>query len=219
MTTKHESPTFEGWPSNTYEWLAELTENNNKPWFTENRDTYDQIRTASMNFVENVAQRMGSAGEAKVWRIHKDARFSKGGDPYKTTHDFGVFDGNGWMDGMRIESTGVTVALGSFAWSKEQLVRYREAVVDTKKATELTKALNEAASAGFTPDEPQLKRPLKGLPEDHPNPDLTRRKGLFLSKSYPKKPKWILKTAAIDRVVEDLQSVPKLRAWMKANVL
>ena len=218
MSTNHERPIFTGWPTNTYDWLAELSENNNKPWFTDNRDTYDQMRSASMNFAENVALRMGSEGEAKVWRIHKDARFSKGGDPYKTTHDFGVFDA-GWMDGMRIESTGVTVALGSFAWSKESLVRYREAVVDTKKATGLVEALAEAAAAGFTTDEPELKRPLKDLPEDHPDPDLTRRKGMFLTKTYPKSPKWIFKPAAIDRVVKDLQSVPQLRAWMKANVL
>lgn len=217
MTT-NQAPAFVGWPANTYEWLAELAENNNKPWFTDNRATYDQMRSTSMSFAENLASRLGSEGEVKVWRIHKDARFSKGGDPYKVTHDFGVFD-NGWMDGMRIESTGVTVALGSYAWSKEQLVRYREAVVDAKKATELVQGLAQAADAGFGLDEPELKRPLKDLPEDHPDPDLTRHKGLFLTKSYPKSPKWIFKPAALDRVADDAASVPLLRAWMKANVL
>lgn len=218
MTTKAETPNFTGWPAATYSWLAELAENNNKPWFTDNRATYDEMRSASMNFIESLAVKMNSEGEAKVWRIHKDARFSKGGDPYKVTHDFGLFE-NGWMDGMRIESTGVTVALGSFAWSKEQLVRYREAVVDSDHAAELMDALAEAAAAGFGLDEPELKRPLKDLPEDHPDPGLTRRKGMFLTKSYPKSPKWIFKSAALDRVFGDVQSVPLLRSWMTAHVL
>jgi uncharacterized protein (TIGR02453 family) len=78
----------------TLQFLSELKENNNKPWFDTNRKTYE---TAKKNFAEVVQELIKSIEkfdksieEAQLevknctFRINRDVRFSKNKDPYKT---------------------------------------------------------------------------------------------------------------------------------------
>lgn len=78
----------------TLQFLSELKENNNKPWFDANRKTYE---AAKKNFAEVVQTLIKgiekfdkSIEEAQLevknctFRINRDVRFSKNKDPYKT---------------------------------------------------------------------------------------------------------------------------------------
>ncbi len=209
---------FTGWPNHTYRWLADLADNNDKPWFQANRGDFDEINAASKAFAAALADRLELDGTPKVWRIHRDQRFSKG-EPYKTEHDGGVIDEAGMLHGFRIESTGVTVAfgvggIGGFA--KEQLASFREAVADPGSASDLASALDGAAADGFVLGEPELKRPLKDLVEGHPHPELSRHKSLFLTKTHGDQPTWLFEAGALDRIVEELASIASVRAWVSA---
>lgn len=217
MTT---TDSFDGWPRHTYDWLATLAENNDKEWFTANRAEFDEMNAASKAFAAALAERLGSSGTPKVWRIHRDQRFSKG-EPYKTEHDGGVMDDEGMLHGFRIESTGLTVAfgiggIGGFA--KSQLARFRDAIVDPASAGVLADALDGASAAGFVLGPPELKRPLKDLPDDHPHPDLSRHKSLFLTKTHADRPSWLFDAGALDRVVEDLAAIAPVRDWVRSTL-
>lgn len=87
--------TFEGFPADTFRFLEDLKENNNRPWFAANKERYEQSflqpaleligclerpfeAAAPMLRVE--AKKMGGS----LMRIYKDTRFSKDKTPYKT---------------------------------------------------------------------------------------------------------------------------------------
>ncbi len=78
----------------TLDFLEALKANNNKPWFDDNRPTYQKARTNFLAVVQQLINALGqvdpgiaAAGlEAKqcIMRINRDIRFSKDKTPYKT---------------------------------------------------------------------------------------------------------------------------------------
>lgn len=75
-----------------YEFFIELSANNQKSWFDENRARYErEVKALFLTFVESVLVKMAavdgrfSGMEAKhcIFRINKDIRFSKDKTPYK----------------------------------------------------------------------------------------------------------------------------------------
>jgi uncharacterized protein (TIGR02453 family) len=80
--------------SQTVQFLKDLKENNNKPWFDTNRKTYEVAKANFGEIVEATIKGIGqfdkSIEEAQLqvknctFRINRDVRFSKNKDPYKT---------------------------------------------------------------------------------------------------------------------------------------
>lgn len=80
--------------SQTLQFLKDLKENNNKPWFDVNRKTYEAAKTNFGEIVEVIIKGIGQFDrdieEAHLqvkdctFRINRDVRFSKNKDPYKT---------------------------------------------------------------------------------------------------------------------------------------
>ncbi len=80
-----------------WDFLADLSRNNNKPWFDAHKDRYQQalthFRTFSTEFIAGLAQFDHSVAGLSVadctYRIYRDIRFSLDKTPYKT--HFGVY--------------------------------------------------------------------------------------------------------------------------------
>jgi uncharacterized protein (TIGR02453 family) len=76
----------------TLQFLSELRRNNNKPWFDENRSSYDQARSDFEKFIGQVIKEMAKydrdltdlTAKQCMFRINRDIRFSKDKSPYKT---------------------------------------------------------------------------------------------------------------------------------------
>lgn len=74
------------------QFLRELRQNNNRPWFQENKERYDALRAVFLDNVQELIRRISLfdpevAGlEAKdcLFRIYRDTRFSPDKTPYKT---------------------------------------------------------------------------------------------------------------------------------------
>jgi uncharacterized protein (DUF2461 family) len=82
----------------------------------------------------------------------------------------------------------------------DQLKRFRAAVVDAKRGSELAKLLATLGRAGFSVDShEQTQRVPRGFDPDHPRADLLRRKGLIVA--FP----------GLDRT---LLTSPKLVEWV-----
>jgi uncharacterized protein (TIGR02453 family) len=83
---------FQGFGLNALPFFKALAFHQSKEWFDANRETYENAVKGPMgDLVEDVAQRLAKAkipitGDRKssVFRIHRDVRFSKSKDPYKT---------------------------------------------------------------------------------------------------------------------------------------
>lgn len=75
-----------------YEFLRTLSENNNREWFAENRDTYERLRTLWLNDIDRLISAMAQweprlasqSAKNSVYRIYRDTRFSLDKTPYKT---------------------------------------------------------------------------------------------------------------------------------------
>jgi len=82
---------------NILEFLSDLSKNNNREWFAENKNRYEEARAAFLTLVDNlinslsIKQPLFSQLKSKdvVFRIYKDVRFSKDKLPYKT--QFGAY--------------------------------------------------------------------------------------------------------------------------------
>jgi uncharacterized protein (TIGR02453 family) len=86
---------------NAFQFLIDLKFNNNRPWFNDNKERYLSAKDDFDTFVEELITLLkkqdksidvNSAKEC-VFRIYRDARFSKNKDPYKT--NFGAFISKG----------------------------------------------------------------------------------------------------------------------------
>ena len=78
-------------PKSSLDFLLQLKENNNKPWFDANKTTY----LKELNHIETFADALlhelsktdvleTSSGKKSVYRIYRDIRFSKDKTPFKT---------------------------------------------------------------------------------------------------------------------------------------
>ena len=92
--------------------LSELKENNNRNWFNENKNIYNELRNEFLIMVQILIDKIsefdsdviGLNTEDCVFRIYRDIRFSLDKSPYKT--NFGAFIARG---GRKIERAGYYV--------------------------------------------------------------------------------------------------------------
>ena len=79
--------------------LTQLSQNNNREWFTENKPQYQQANEYFISIVEQVISELAKTEPEMerldpkcVFRIYRDTRFSKDKTPYKTNFSL-VFHG------------------------------------------------------------------------------------------------------------------------------
>jgi hypothetical protein len=103
-------------------------------------------------------------GAGKIFRPHRDVRFSNDKSPYKT-HCSAVINVPGGAFYTQVGADGLLVAGGGYQWSADQLARYRLAV-DGGRSCDLD-MLWTPASHGIDPDAPLLsllfRRALSGV--------------------------------------------------------
>ena len=79
----------------TFAFLDDLAANNNRPWFMENKERYEQhLRELSLRFISDFGPHLAKissrfradprANGGSMFRIYRDTRFSKDKSPYKT---------------------------------------------------------------------------------------------------------------------------------------
>lgn len=183
---------FSGFPSEGFQFLRELGENNNKPWFEANKDRYrDSVQAPAIALVEELGSRLAAefppvsydmrTNGGSLMRIYRDTRFSADKRPYKTTVAMMfVPPGTSKMAapgfGLQITPKYAELVAGQFAFLPEQLERYRQAVLADgpgralEEAAASVRAAGGAAAGGAAPSSEEaptypLGEPdLKGVP-------------------------------------------------------
>ena len=182
-------PAFDGFSPGAFAFYAELEEpgNNSKTWFDANRDRYQrEVRAPLEALLQAAADEFGT--HAKVFRAHRDVRFSEDKRPYKTnaaaliTVD-GIVDAPGFY--VSLDADGLAVGVGYAAFSRDQLRRYREAVDDDRSGSELAALVEAARTAGFSLGGRTLVRGPRGTAPDHPRLDLLCHTTMTLLRAYP----------------------------------
>jgi uncharacterized protein (TIGR02453 family) len=177
----------------TLNFLKELGKNNNRPWFTENKGTYEDVLTNVKAFLDDLLEEFKKHDQIdnmKLFRIYRDVRFSKDKTPYKTSFGVGFHREKPLLRGgyyLHIEPGGTFVGGGFWQPNKEDLQRIREEIAFDDQP--LRKILSEKAFVDTfgTLEGDELKSAPRGFDKDHPAVDLLRKKGMVASKAFTDK--------------------------------
>ena len=124
-----------------FKFFDTLSKNNNKEWFDENRETYEnEIKKPFRKLMEDLTEKMSKDlpelnrdVSKSVFRINRDIRFAKDKSPYKV-HMAGVLSRKGTRDEdypgfyIHIGADDVAVGGGKYSVSKEQLEKIRQEI-------------------------------------------------------------------------------------------
>jgi len=172
--------------SDTFLFLEDLAENNNREWFQENKQRYEEhVKDPAMCFIADfgaVLKKISKHFSAdprpvggSLFRIYRDVRFSKDKSPYKTNtgiqfrHVQGK-DAHAPGYYLHLEPENVFAAVGIWHPDSKTLAKIREAIAerpsDWKRAArgklfrsrfELSGDSLRRAPKGFEPDHPMIK--------------------------------------------------------------
>ena len=168
--------------------LSALKENNNKDWFDQNRDRYQECRKKIFFLTEMIIQEVGKfdseigAQHPKdcVFRIFRDVRFSNDKTPYKT--NMGSFIAKGGRKSvtagyyLHIEPGASFVGGGSYCPPADALKAFRTEIFD--HPDDFKKLIHDESFLKVYPTmyDDQLKTAPKGFPKDFRDIDLLKYK-------------------------------------------
>jgi uncharacterized protein (TIGR02453 family) len=214
-----ELPAFTGFPAEAFTWFAGLQADNSKAWFHAHRPTYDEaVRGPLEALLEELADELG--GIVKLFRQHRDTRFSADKSPYKTT-TYGLIAQR--PDGLpalyaQLSESGLFAGSGYHVLAADQLTRFRDAVAEDTSGTELEDAIATAHAAGIQTWGEALKTAPRGYPRDHPRAALLRHKSLIAGARRDAGPDGIARAAAIAHARVTWAACAPLNAWLDAHV-
>lgn len=212
---------FLGFPE-TMAFLADLAAHNDRTWFAANKTRFERVyRQPAEAFVAELRPRLealvGCPVVAKVFRIHRDVRFSKDKTPYNTHLHIGLqahpLPGEPRRRGgfyFGLDTTKLSLGVGDFEFNAADLERYRRAVDNAFDGAALADLLTDL-SGRLLPAE--LKRMPAPYAADHPRSNLLRRKGLSVWRDIAE-PGRIASSDLVDDVVAAFEALDPVNVWL-----
>jgi uncharacterized protein (TIGR02453 family) len=212
-------PTFAGFPEATFDWFDGLQDDNSKRYFTEHRATFDEsVRGALEAMLDELAEEFG--GQVKVFRQHRDVRFSPDKSPYKT-RTYGIIGerpGSAASLYAGISAAGLFAGTGYYVLASDQLARFREAVADDGTGPELERAMALAVDAGLEVYGEALKTAPRGHPRDHPRIKLLRHRSAIAGGLLESGRNGIDRDAALAHAHDAWVACEPLNRWLALHV-
>jgi uncharacterized protein (TIGR02453 family) len=206
---------FTGFPDAAFAFYEGLGADNSKTYWTAHKHVYDTaVRAPMLALVEALAPEYG---DGKLFRPHRDVRFSSDKSPYKN-HQGAFFDlaaGIGYY--VQIDADGLFTAAGFHTHSREQTARYRAAVDADTTGKPLDKIMSTLDRQGFTREGDRVRTRPRGCPPDHPRLELMRHESLVASRRRPPGPE-LESSAALAVVRGDWRKLAPLVDWIMDNV-
>jgi uncharacterized protein (TIGR02453 family) len=206
---------FTGWSEAAIDFYRGLETHNDKAFWAANKHVYDtEVRAPFEALSDLVAEEFGPL---KVFRPHRDVRFSKDKTPYKT-RCYAVTEGEGGEAYyVGFSAQGLDVATGYWMMANDQLARYRRAVDDDAAGTALEAALARVQAAKLHIEGDALKTAPRGYPRDHPRVALLRCKSVAAMRSFPPAG-WLHTAAAARRISEVWRAGRPMNDWLARHV-
>ncbi len=191
------APSFSGFPRATIRFLRNLEAHNEKRWFDVHRAEYEADYLApAVAFVEALGAELRAHfpalhvdprtnGSGSLMRIYRDTRFSQDKTPYKTSISALFWEGDSRKAecpafGFQLTPDGLGLMAGLFGFTKGQLARYQQAVLDEETGPALVRAAGDVQAAGpFVLDGQGYKKVPRGFDPAHPRSEWLLYKGLW----------------------------------------
>ena len=200
---------FTGFPEAALDFYDDLEADNTRSFWTAHADVYEScVRTPMKELADALAE---DFGDAKLFRPHRDVRFSKDKTPYKTYQDMFVPVGPalGWY--LRISAPGVVVGAGFYDAPPERLRSLRD-VIAGPRGGELEAILAPLTAAGFALGGDTVATFPRGNDKQHPRIELLRHRSISVMQSYGFEP-LIHSPQLLDAVRSDWSACRPLVEW------
>jgi uncharacterized protein (TIGR02453 family) len=180
------------------QFLSELNDNNNRPWFVMNRPRYDILRAEFLDMVTLLIGTLGKFDPAvmqcnpkkALFRINRDVRFAHDKSPYKTTFSAAILpndlkrpsEGGGPCYYLQIDGKGkLMFGAGEYMPPPHRLRAIRNHIGgDAAGFAKLLKDKKMLETYGHLQDENKLARPPKGYDPAGPHIEQIQLKSFFV---------------------------------------
>ena len=218
---------FEGFADADARFFRTLAKHQRREWFQAHRAEYDDGWVTPMRLLlAELRERIDplfvrhALGEPKIFRIHRDVRFSKDKSPYKThVGGYVPLAGAGKGPGQPVPvyvqlGTETFVGAGHYMMEPAQLARYRAAVLDDDAGPALARIVSGLEKAKFRiVSFDALKKVPRGIDPAHPRAELLKRKSLAVE--FPALPKrLVVSRALVNWLVERADKARPLVEWL-----
>ena len=178
----------------TFNFFKQIENNNNKPWFENNRPLYESAKANYLEFMEVLLPKIRTIDQIVekdlkkyASRIHRDIRFSKNKSPYKNNISSLIereLDYKKCPFYIHIQPNGSFMGAGVYQPDPALLKRVRQEI--DYNSSELHKIIGKPSFkekfGKITGD--SLVRPPKGYEEDNPNIELLKLKFYIVRKDF-----------------------------------
>lgn len=211
----------------TFNFLAELVENNNREWFQANKEKYDAARANVIALATSLIDKLHQIDpgvnadldpKKSVMRIYRDIRFSKNKIPYK--NNFGVsFPSHGLKLGgveyyLQIQPGKSFIAGGYWMPEAEHLKAIRQEI--DYNAADLKKVIDEPEFIKLFGDfrkQDQLKTVPRDYSADNENIELLKLKSFIVS--HPLRDKELQGPKAAEHIAAVCAKLYPLNVFLK----
>ncbi len=174
---------FTRFESTLFQFLEELADNNNRPWFQENKHRYERdVLAPCQAFIRAFEPRLKKISQffvasdrrtgGSLMRVYRDTRFAKNAEPYKTNvgiqfrHEFGR-DVHAPGFYIHLATDGCFLGVGTWRPERRALVLIRQAIVDDSPRWRRAKR-DKRFREWFDLAGDSLKRAPRDYSPDHP---------------------------------------------------
>lgn len=194
----------------TLNFFSQIEENNNKPWFENNRNLYESAKANYLEFIEillpkirKIDQIVDKDLKKYASRIHRDVRFSKNKSPYKNNISSLIereLEYKKCPFYIHIQPNGSFIGGGVYQPEQILLKRLRQEI--DYNSSELHKIIDQQSFKDMfgkiTGD--TLVRPPKGYDEDNPNIELLKLKNYIVHKNFSNEA--VISPNFVDKIAE-----------------
>lgn len=228
----NKSATFNGFSKEAIQFLLDLEKNNTKEWFEERKAFFqEELQQPAKALVVALGERLQAEisphivaddrtnGAGSLMRIYRDTRFSKDKTPYKTNVAMLFWEGPRKKSenptfGFQFGTAGAGMYAGQWAFPKDMLPKYRDAVVNDKRGKALVKAIAMVENAGdYHVEGDKYARVPKGFDPDHPRAELLKHKGIHVSCPEVDM-KALLGPALVDVLADHCKNMAPVQRWL-----
>jgi len=177
----------------TQTFVRALARDNTRDWFDAHKAQCEgNLRDPAKALIQEVAPQLSALTDlpvtGKLFRIHRDVRFSKDKTPYKThLHMMWTVQSGTRQDPVLffgINPDTVVVGTGMMEFTKDVLADWRK--MADLDGDYLAGKIKSVTDKGYALWEPKLKRIPSPFDKDHAHGDLLRQKGLVATGDLPR---------------------------------
>ena len=223
---------FSGFSSKAFEFLSDLSNNNQKAWFDAHKETYQtELLEPAQALITALAGPLSSLDveihaeprvNGSIFRIHRDVRFSKDKRPYKDHFDFWFWHGERKAPisafFMRITATRLILGAGTHGFEKQRLQAFRKRLEKARQAEHLAQIVEKLEALGYEIGGSHYARLPRGVEANSKAQQrFMRFKGLWAS-SNEAHPAALQSPELVDHCIQAWQKMLPLHQWLLEDV-